>query len=310
MTRTIRVGSRKSPMAMAQTREVVARLEALPQAAGFAFEILGISTTGDEVLDRPLTDIGGKGLFVKALERELLAGRIDLAVHSMKDVEADLPEGLGIVAIPPRDDPRDAFVSALAPSLDALPAGARVGTSSPRRTAQLARLRPDLAIVPMRGNANSRLARLAARDCEALLLAVAGLARIGRSDAVTEALAVSRLLPAAGQGALGVECRLADDWLVALAAGIACPETTACVEAERGLLSALGGSCHTPVAALARPEGGGIALRAELYDPETDATWTIEGQAPPAEAEAMGVDLGLRLRTRAGHRRDVWARGR
>lgn len=310
MKKTIRVGSRRSPMAMAQTREVVARLERLPGAAHFTFETVGVSTVGDEMLDRPLADIGGKGLFVKALERELLSGRIDLAVHSLKDVEVDLPEGLGIVAIPPRDDPRDAFVSLAAPSLDALPGGARIGTSSPRRRAQLKRLRPDLEIISLRGNANSRLSRLGEGGCEALVLAVAGLARIGRNDAVTEILPDTRVLPAVSQGALGVECRLEDNWLVDLVAGISCERSAACVNAERGLLASLGGSCHTPIAALADYVDGEIVCRAELYDPETSEVWAIDGRAPLAEAEAMGVDLGLQLRTRSGHRRDVWARGR
>ncbi|MCO5089488.1 hydroxymethylbilane synthase [Bosea sp. (in: a-proteobacteria)] len=295
---TIRIGTRASPMALAQARFVMARLSALDgPAPGTVLELVPLMTTGDRILDRPLADVGGKGLFVKELQRALLDGSIDLAVHSLKDVESNTVEGLGLAAILPRDDPRDAFLSRDGRRLMDLPAGARVGTSSPRRLAFLRRLRPDLELVPMRGNVNSRLAKLDAGVCDGLVLALSGLTRLGFEQRVTEILEVERMLPAAGQGALAVECRTSDAAVTALVARLACARTTLMVRAERAVLAAVSGNCHTPLAAYADiGEDGLPRLRATLFDPAGASAWSVEGSSSREELERLGQRLGSELR--------------
>jgi hydroxymethylbilane synthase len=252
----LRLGTRGSPLALTQARMVADAL------APFAtIEIVPVRTTGDRVQDRPLAEIGGKALWTKELDRALLDGEIDFAVHSMKDVETIRPEAIRIAAMLPRADVRDRLVGA--ESIAALPRDARVGTSSPRRAAQLRHLRPDIAIVPFRGNVDTRLKRLADGEAEATLLAAAGLDRLGRPD-VGHAVPIETMLPAPAQGAIGIEARADDAAVLAILARIAHAETLACVIAERALLAALGADCHSPMAALARIEGTRIHLLAEL----------------------------------------------
>lgn len=260
----LRIGTRGSPLALAQAELVVAALEAAGLCARGACEVVVIRTTGDRVQDRPLADIGGKALWTRELDAALAERRIDLAVHSMKDVETQRPDWLTIAAMLPRADVRDRLIGA--ESLAALPQGARVGTSSPRRAAQLLALRGDLAIVPLRGNVDTRLAKLQGGDMDATLLAAAGLDRLGR-DAGTP-IGVDLLLPAPAQGAIGIECRSDDHDLVRHLDVMAHHPTLLAVRCERALLAALGGSCHTPVAALARIEGEALRLDAEILLPD------------------------------------------
>src|SRR5271169_6584488 len=242
----LRIGTRGSPMALIQTAFVRDRLIAAHPDLGTegAVEIVTIRTTGDRVQDRRLADIGGKGLFSKEIEEALLAGHIDLAVHSLKDMETWLPDGLIIACVPPRDDPRDAFVSASGASLASLPRGAKVGTASLRRQAQLLRHRPDLSIVPIRGNVNTRLRKMEAGEVDALVLALCGLERLDLSGYATEILTREVMLPAVGQGALAVECRTADAMVRQVVAPLHDPICAACVHAERAMLAALDGSCR------------------------------------------------------------------
>ncbi|MFM7306649.1 MAG: hydroxymethylbilane synthase, partial [Actinomycetota bacterium] len=240
--RTFRIATRRSQLALWQAEHVAERLA----AAGARVELLPLSTQGDRILDVPLAKIGGKGLFVKELETALLEGRADLAVHSIKDVPMDLPEGLGIAAILVREDPRDAFVSVHHRSLAALPLGARVGTSSLRRQCQLRALRPDLRLLDLRGNVNTRLAKLDAGEYDAIVLAAAGLRRLGMADRISEVLEPLQMLPAVGQGAIGVEIRDDDTELRSFLATMHDEATARRVLAERALNRALNGGCQVP----------------------------------------------------------------
>jgi hydroxymethylbilane synthase len=255
----LRLGTRGSPLALAQARMVA---EALGGPA--AATIVTVQTMGDRVQDRPLREIGGKALWTRELDRALLDGDVDLAVHSMKDVETLLADGVALAAVLPRADPRDCLVGAA--GLGALPAGATVGTSSPRRAAQLLHRRPDLSIVPLRGNVGTRLARVAGGEPMATFLAAAGLARLGMAAGVP--LDLDEWLPAAGQGVIGITARAGDAETLARLAALDHAETRACLSAERALLARLGGSCHSAVAAHAAIDAGGrLRLRAELYSP-------------------------------------------
>ena len=246
-------------------------------------EIVVIKTTGDQVQDRALAEIGGKALWTKELDRAILAGEIDLAVHSMKDVETIRPEGIVISAMLPRADVRDRLIGP--DSIDALPHGATIGTSSPRRQAQLLRLRPDLNIVLLRGNVDTRLAKVASGEIDATLLAAAGLDRLGRRD-VGHGIAIDVMLPAPAQGAVGIETRAADEATTALINAISHQPTMACVMAERALLLALNADCHSPLAALAEIDGKHLHLRAELF--AADGSAHVEG-----ETRGMTDDLGF-----------------
>ena len=300
--RPLRIGSRGSAMALFQANLVRERLIAAhPElAAPGMLELIVIRTTGDRVQNRLLAEIGGKGLFTKEIEQALIDRRIDLAVHSLKDMETILPPGLDIACVLPRDDPRDVLVSRGGVALAALPPGARIGTASLRRKAQLLRRRPDLAAVPIRGNVDTRLVKLAAGEVDGLLLALCGLERLGRVAVATEILSVETMLPAVGQGALAIETRADDaelrDWLMPLNDAA----SAACVTAERAMLAALDGSCQTPIAGLAELAGSELRLRALLLAADGSAERRAEGSAPVADAVALGADIGAQLRRDAG----------
>jgi len=289
-------------MALRQTALVRDRLLAAhPElAADGAVEIVTIRTTGDRVQDRRLAEIGGKGLFTKEIEEALFAGRIDLAVHSLKDVETWLPDGLEIACVLARDDPRDAFLSAKAASLATLPKGASIGTASLRRQAQLLRRRPDLTVVPIRGNVNTRLKKLEAGDVDAIVLALCGLERLGEAEHATEILSREVMLPAVGQGALAIECRSGGDRLRWLVKPLHDPVSAACVKAERAMLAALDGSCRTPIAGLAELDGDRLVLEGLLLKPDGSAGVRARGTGGIGDAEALGTQLGGELRRRAG----------
>jgi hydroxymethylbilane synthase len=261
MPAPLKLGTRGSPLALVQANMVRDALLAAHGWDGDAIEIVTIATTGDRVQDRPLAEIGGKALWTKELDRALADGAIDFAVHSMKDVETIRPPEIAIAAMLPRADVRDRLVGV--DSIAALPLGARIGTSSPRRGAQLCRLRPDLAVVSFRGNVDTRLARLTRGEAEATLLAAAGLVRLGRDD-VGVAMPVETMLPAPAQGAVGLECLADRAALAAVLAAISDRDTLDCVLAERAFLAALGADCHSPVAALAVIDDGRVHLRAEI----------------------------------------------
>ena len=299
LNRPLRIGTRGSPMALAQTGMVRDRIVAANP--GLDTEIVVVSTVADRILDRPLSEIGGKGLFTKELEQALFADAVDVAVHSMKDVETWLPEGLVIACILARDDPRDAFLSASdAARLADLPGGARVGTSSLRRGAQVLMRRPDLRIVPLRGNANTRMRKLEAGECDATLLALAGLQRLGMETVAKSVLPVEEMLPAVAQGALGIECRADDEGVRALLAPIACATTTLALDAERGLLAELDGSCRTPIAALARIEGDRLTLDGLLFLPDGSRHWAVNRAGAVSDAASIGRDAGAELKRAAG----------
>jgi hydroxymethylbilane synthase len=289
-------------MALIQAGMVRDRLLAAHRdlAAPGALEIVAIRTTGDRVQDRPLYEIGGKGLFTKEIEEALIAGTIDLAVHSMKDVATWLPAGLEIACLLPRDDPRDAFLSHKAQTLRTLPRGAILGTASPRRAAQALNLRPDLRVVPIRGNAGTRIAKLAAGECDATLLSLAGLRRIDREDAITSILSTDEMLPAPAQGAIGIECRADDLRTRRLLAPLHDPEAACRIAAERALLAALDGSCRTPIAALAELHEGGLALRGMVISPDGTQCHRVARSGAASDAAALGSDAGAELRRVAG----------
>ena len=300
--RPLRIATRGSPMALYQAGLVRERLRAAHAdlAGDGAVELAPVRTTGDRVLNRRLAEIGGKGLFTKEIEEALLDGRVDLAVHSLKDMETVLPAGLAIACVLRRDDPRDALVSHSGAGLAALPKGARVGTSSLRRRAQLLRQRPDLAVLPVRGNVDTRLGKLETGEFDALVLALCGLERLGKAAAASEILSPGQMLPAVGQGALAIECRAGDDTLSRLLAPLNDPASASCVTAERAMLAALDGSCRTPIAGLATINGDRLSLEALLLAPDGDAERRGDIAGRVAEAEALGRELGARLRHGAG----------
>ena len=269
-------------------------------AADGAVELVAIRTTGDRVQNRQLAEIGGKGLFTKEIEEALFDDRIDLAVHSLKDMETVLPAGLAIACVLKRDDPRDVLVAQGGAGLAALPRGARVGTVSLRRRAQLLRHRGDLAIVPVRGNVNTRLGKLAAGEFDALVLALCGLERLGETALVSDILPPELMLPAVGQGAIAVECRAMDDWVRQLLAPLHDPASAACVTAERAMLAALDGSCRTPIAGLATIDGDRLSLEGLLLAPDGNDERRGRIAGAVADAEAIGSELGAQLRRGAG----------
>lgn len=297
----LRIGTRGSPLALAQAREVRARLAAAHPAlaADGMLEIVEIKTTGDLVLDRPLAEVGGKGLFSKEIDRALLDGRVDLAVHSMKDLETWMPEGIVLAAALEREDPRDALISDKAASLADLPEGAVVGTASVRRQAQLLARRPDLRIVMFRGNVQTRLGKLAKGEADATMLACAGLNRLGKSDVVTEAIAPESLLPAVAQGAVGVTCRDGDETALAALAPLEHAETRDRITAERAMLEALDGSCRTPIAGLALLDGDELWLRGLVARADGSEIHRGERRGPRGQAREIGLDLGRELKAAA-----------
>ncbi|MDB5645413.1 hydroxymethylbilane synthase [Methylobacterium sp.] len=301
--RPLRIGTRGSPMALAQTGMV--RDQIVAANPGLQTEIVVVNTVADRILDRPLSEIGGKGLFTKELEQALYAESVDVAVHSMKDVETWLPDGLVIACILERDDPRDAFLSHKASGFGELAAGARVGTSSLRRAAQVLMRRPDLRIVPLRGNANTRMRKLEEGTCDATLLALCGLERLGMADMARSVLSVDEMLPAVAQGALGIECREADTDVRALLAPLVSARATAELAAERGLLAELDGSCRTPIAALARITGDRLDLDGLLFLPDGSAHWAVRREGLVTDAARIGQEAGAELKRLAG---DTYAR--
>ena len=298
------IGTRGSPLALAQTGMVRAALIAAhPDLGGedaIAVEI--IRTTGDKVFDRPLADIGGKGLFTKEIDEAMLAGRIDLAVHSMKDVPTWLPDGIVIPCCMEREDPRDAWIGSGPGGLDELAPGAVVGTASLRRASQLLHRRPDLTVMPLRGNVGTRIDKVAAGEVAATLLALAGLKRLGRADAATAILSTDVMLPAIAQGAVGIACRADDARAHALLAQLAHAETAIQVTAERALLARLDGSCRTPIAGLARIDTANQTLSLKGLVAKTDGSQVIalEEQGPVTAAADIGAALGDRLLAAAG----------
>ncbi len=303
-TTRLRLGTRGSPLALAQANEVRARLAgAHPELSEeAAVEIVVIKTTGDTIQDRTLAEIGGKGLFTKEIEEALLANRIDAAVHSMKDVPTWLPDGLEISTILPREDPRDAIVSAGGQDLAGLPAGSVVGTASLRRQAQVLLARPDLQVVPFRGNVETRLRKLAEGEVDATLLAMAGLKRLGKAGEVSAVLAPEDMLPAVAQGAIGLEIRADDGLTRGYLAALDDRDSAIRVAAERACLEVLDGSCRTPIAAFAELEAGGaeMRLRALVALPDGSQAHRAERRGAAEDGAALGRDAGAELRAAAG----------
>lgn len=299
----LRIGTRGSPMALAQANLVRDRLVAAhgTLAEPGQIEIIVIKTTGDRVQDRSLAEIGGKGLFTKEIEEALLDRRIDIAVHSVKDVPTWLPRDLELVCFLERGDPRDAFVSLKADSLEALPAGAVIGTASPRRQAQILHRWPRLKIVPFRGNADTRLRKLAEGQVDATLLGAAGLHRIGRPEAIRKLLSAEEMLPAVAQGTIGIEIRADDDQARAWLAPLNHTLTERRIAAERALLAELEGSCRTPIAGLAEIDSTDrLMLKALVAMPDGSALHRTTQQGPASDAARIGTEAGKALKKMAG----------
>ncbi len=291
--KTLRIATRKSPLALWQAEKVARDLSAAHP--DLQCELVPMSTSGDRFLDQPLADIGGKGLFVKELEQALLDGRADIAVHSMKDVTTALPDGLHIAVILPREDPRDAFVSPEFSNLAELPKGARVGTSSLRRGCQLLATRPDLRLVPLRGNVNTRLAKLDAGECEAAILATAGLVRLGMAERIRERIDPDVVLPAIAQGALGIECRQQDALIEPLIAPLNDPDSALRTRVERDFNAALGGGCHVPVAGYAELTSAGLYLRGLVGSPDGRQMLRAKMRDSVTTANTLGTQLAENL---------------
>lgn len=296
----VRIGSRGSPLALAQANEVRRRLMAAHGLDEADFEIRTFTTTGDRIQDRPLSQAGGKGLFTKEIEEALLAGEIDLAVHSMKDMPTELPGGLIIPALLPREDVRDAFISLRYASLADLPNGATVGTSSLRRQAQVRRMRPDLKVVEFRGNVETRLRKLEQGVADATFLACAGLHRLGQTNRITSPMPTEDMLPAVAQGAIGVEIRDNDERTAKLISALNDPSTMLCVTAERAFLARLEGSCRTPIAGLAELDRGEIAFRGMILSPDGVRCLETSRRGPAEQAVAMAEDAANELLMQAG----------
>jgi len=299
-TEVLRIGTRGSALALAQAHETRARLMAAHGLPEEAFEIVVISTSGDRILDRPLSEAGGKGLFTKEIEEALLAGRIDIAVHSSKDMPTRLPEGLELSAFLEREDVRDAFIGRAAPRLAELPQGATVGSSSLRRQALIRRLRPDLDVVTFRGNVQTRLRKLEEGQVAGTLLAHAGLRRLELADIVTELLPLETFPPAPGQGAICIESRIGDARTLALLAAIGHEATAQALACERAFLAALDGSCRTPIAGLARIDGDRLAFSGMILTPDGREVHEIEADGRAADAARIGAEAGQRIRDKAG----------
>jgi hydroxymethylbilane synthase len=270
----LKLGTRGSPLALAQARKVAAALETAQRWPAGYVEVVAIKTSGDKILDRPLAEVGGKSLWTKELDQALLEGKVDFCVHSMKDVESDRPLEIHLAAVRPRGDVRDRLIGAL--SIAELPQGAKVGTSSPRRAAQLRRMRPDLQIVPLRGNVETRLQKVESGEVDATLLAAAGLKRLGLAN-VGVPIPVETLLPAPGQGALGLECRTDDNMTQSVLTTVNNEITYWAIQSERAFLRALNGTCHSPVAALALLDDGELHMRAQLFS--EDGSEMVEDKA-------------------------------
>jgi hydroxymethylbilane synthase len=296
----LRIGTRGSPLAMVQARLVRESLAAVHGLAPERIELEVIRTTGDMIRDRPLSEVGGKGLFTKEIEEALLAGTIDLAVHSAKDLPTELPQGLGIAAALPREDPRDVFISRKAVSLRDLPRGATVGTASLRRQALVKRLRPDLAVVNFRGNVETRLRRLDEGAVDATLLALAGLKRLELAYAATAVLSVDEFVPAVGQGIIALETRAGDQATLRKLAPINHADSATALGCERAFLTVLEGSCRTPIAGHATVRGGELYFRGLIAKPDGSEVLECERRGAAGDAFALGADAGRELRERGG----------
>jgi hydroxymethylbilane synthase len=296
----IRIGTRSSPLALAQAHETRDRLMAAHGWAADEIEILKFTTTGDQIRDRPLSEIGGKGLFTKELEEALFSGVIDLAVHSMKDVPAKMPVGLDLAALLPREDPRDGFISFAAQTLLELPQGAILGSSSVRRTAQALRLRPDFKPVQFRGNVQTRLQKLQDGVADATFLACAGLNRLGLTDKITEAISIDVMLPAVAQGAIGIQIQMRDDATREILVPLNHEATSIAVICERGFMSALDGSCRTPIAGHAVIENGVLKFRGEALTLDGKHVFNVARQGTIADAAQMGREAGEDVKARGG----------
>ncbi len=295
-----RIGTRGSPLAQAQAREALARLAAAFELPEDAFEIVVIKTTGDAIQDRPLKDIGGKGLFTREIEDALLDGGIDIAVHSMKDMPVAQPAGLTLDCYLPREDVRDAFIAPAGGTLADLAPGSKVGTSSLRRKAQVLNRRPDLEVIDFRGNVQTRLLKLEDGVADCTFLAMAGLNRLGLAQIATSPIAPDDMLPAVAQGAIGIERRGDDDRAAEMLAVIHDVETGLRLAAERAFLTALDGSCETPIAGLAEISGDMLALRGEILRTDGSEALSDSRSGPVTDGAAMGRDLARELLARAG----------
>jgi hydroxymethylbilane synthase len=296
----IRIGTRASPLALAQAHETRDRLMAAHGWSAGDIEIIKFTTTGDQIRDRPLSEIGGKGLFTKELEEALYAGAIDLAVHSMKDVPAKMPDGLDLAALLPREDPRDGFISLAHKSLKDLPNGAVLGSSSVRRTAQVLRLRPDLRPVQFRGNVQTRLQKLQEGVADATFLACAGLNRLGLADKITEAISIDVMLPAVAQGAIGIQIQTQDDATREILAPLNHEPTFVAVMCERGFMLALDGSCRTPIAGHAIIEDHKLKFRGEALTLDGKHVFSVSREGALADAARIGRDAGEDVKARGG----------
>jgi hydroxymethylbilane synthase len=296
----LRIGTRGSPLALAQARMVRTLLAAAHGIDPERLEVCVIRTSGDRIQDRPLAEVGGKGLFTKEIEEALAAGSVDFAVHSAKDMPTVLPGGLVLTAFLPREDVRDAFISRKARTLRELPAGAVVGTASLRRQAMVKRLRPDLRVVPLRGNVETRLRKLEAGEVDATLLALAGLKRLGLADQATSLFEVDEFLPAVGQGAIAIEARADDARTRGVLAAIDDADTATALAAERAFLGVLDGSCRTPIAGHARVEGGQLRFRGLILKPDGSEAFEATRAGERAQAADLGADAGRELKGKAG----------
>ncbi len=293
LNKIFRIATRQSPLAMWQAQYVQQRL--MSAHPGLQVELVPMVTKGDIILDTPLAKVGGKGLFVKELEQAMLENRADLAVHSMKDVPVAFPAGLGLVTICQRDDPRDAFVSNHYASIDELPHGAVIGTSSLRRQCQISARRPDLVIRSLRGNVGTRLSKLDAGDYDAIILAAAGLNRLGLEARIRQLLPAEISLPAVGQGAVGIECRLDDSTLIGLLQALNHDDTAVCVKAERAMNTRLEGGCQVPIGSFAVLNGDELWLRGLVGAPDGSTVVSGERRGPRSQAEQMGISLAEEL---------------
>ena len=287
------IATRRSPLALWQAQHVQSLLTRLHP--GLEVRLLGLTTQGDRFLEAPLASVGGKGMFIKELEEKLLNGEADIAVHSMKDVTVDIPEGLALPVILTREDPQDALVAPRHGRLDALPEGARVGTSSVRRQCQLRARRSDLNLMNLRGNVGTRLSKLAAGDYDAIVLAAAGLRRLGEHERITESLDTAIMLPAVGQGAIGIECRVDDQRVLELIQGLDDPVTHRCVAAERSFNRRLGGGCQVPIAGFGEIEGSTLTLRGLVASPDGQSSVRGERRGPANQPEQIGEALAAEL---------------
>lgn len=296
----LKIGTRGSPLALAQAYETRQRLSTAFDLPHEAFEIVVIKTTGDKILDRPLKEIGGKGLFTREIEQDLLSGAIDIAVHSMKDMPVLQPDGLVLDTYLPREDVRDAFVSEHTNALSDLPSGATVGTSSLRRRAQLLNYRPDLNVVEFRGNVQTRLKKLGDKVADCTFLAMAGLRRLDMAHVAKSAIAPEEMLPAVAQGAIGIERRIDDPAIAEMLAAIHDTQTGQRLAAERAFLTALDGSCETPIAGLANLDGNNLRLRGQVLRPDGSESIQDDVTGPIEDGAEMGRAMAAKLLAEAG----------